>query len=116
MRKAPIYFVHKRLICFSNSTHKGEMIEQIIKNPIKKHLRAFPAYWRYGKYLLTDGNNRVRALIKRGDDYIPIAELNKEEYELIKCSENTKNILIYYPNPSRVIKRPRDRGKYGLDY
>lgn len=92
------------------------MIQSVAQNPIQEHLRAFPAYWRLGKYFLTDGNNRVRGMILGGHDYLPIAELTKEEFDKVKYSDNKHDIMVYYPKPSRTIKRPRDRGKYGLDY
>lgn len=107
-RKTEIVFIHKNLLSFSNTRPKRDLIESIKAKLIPNKLKAIPVYLYAGKFLITDGNHRAQGLIERGEDYIPAVILNKQEFDYIKYSKRTLDLMVYYPKPSKIIKRLND--------
>lgn len=82
---------------YSNLDLNQKVIDAILKEGIDpKKLGVLPAY-KYPKtkaFLLTDGNHRLFCLSKIGARAVPIAELTKEEFDYVKCSDRTLDLEV----------------------
>lgn len=67
---------------------------------------AFPAWLdpERKKYIITDGNHRLMALKIRGYKVAPIVEITKDEFDHVKFSKRTIDLIVRYPKKINVIK------------
>ena len=103
MRKSPVVHINKRLILFSNPKTSESIVNAIAKeiNPLK--FLALPVYRMKHGYLLTDGNHRAKAAIKAGYTHIPCVLLTKEEFDYVKFSKRTAELLVNVPEIPIII-------------
>ncbi len=81
----------------SNLKLNLQTVDAILQSGIDlKKFGVLPAYKdpKTKLFLLTDGNHRLYALRKCGGHLVPIAELTKEEFDYVKFSKNTIDLIV----------------------
>lgn len=63
-----------------------------------------PVYQTKKGYLLTDGNHRVEAAKAKGFEWIPCIVLCKAEFDRIKFSKLTADVIFKIPEKPKYIK------------
>lgn len=102
MKKPPIratqliYIQKDRLIFTSNLDEKK--IKKIVEEFDPKLYQPSTGYLQDGKVTISDGNHRAKALIERGEDFVPFALLTKEEFDYVKYSARETGIKVFMPD------------------
>lgn len=90
-----IYIQKDRLVFTSDISTKK--VNQIADNFDPKLYTPSTGFLKNGKVTITDGNHRAKALIKRGEDFIPFALLTKKEFDHVKCSNREAPLMLDIP-------------------
>lgn len=92
-----VYIQKDRLIFTSKIITKK--VNDIADNFDPKLYTPSTGFLKNGMVTITDGNHRAKALIKRGEDFIPFALLTKKEFDHVKYSDRKAPLMVNMPTP-----------------
>lgn len=92
-----IYIQKDRLVFTSKIITKK--VNDIANNFDPKLYTPSTGFLKNGVVTITDGNHRAKALIKRGEDFIPFALLTKKEFDHVKYSKKSAPLMLDMPTP-----------------
>lgn len=96
-RVTKLIYIHKNNLIFT-SVIDTKKVNKIAKEFKPELYQPSIGYMKDCKVIITDGNHRAKALIKRGSDYIPFGLLKEDEYDWVKYSNRTFDIVIFMPD------------------
>ena len=97
LRATQIVYIQKDRLIFTSDLDQKK-IDKIDSEFDAKLFLPPTGHLTEGKVILTDGNHRSKALIQRGEDFIPCVLLNKAEYEWVKNSDRVADLKAFLPD------------------
>lgn len=100
MRRVDLEMVHVSLIKRTNGNLDTSVVERMVAEGLDpERFGALPAYFDGSAWVITDGNHRLTAAAIAGIQYVPVAPITREEYDLIAFSKTrTVDLLIRVPD------------------
>lgn len=97
LRATKLVYIHKNNLIFTSKID-AKKVKKISEEFKPELYQPSIGYLKDGKVTITDGNHRAKALIKRGNDYIPFGLLNEREYEWVRYSKRVFDLMILMPD------------------
>lgn len=98
-----LVFIHVDRLKHSNTPDSSKVARLTVNFDIKE-FGVLPVFPMGDKYILTDGNHRMEAAKAKGYVWMPCIILNSTEFQLVKGSKRTAQILFKVPEKPLYIK------------
>ena len=99
----PMELVDVRIIHSTNTKLNDKVVDEIVTEGWKPEKgKALPAWWDGEKFIITDGNHRLEALKRMGEQYAPVVQLTKEEFDKVKFSKRHVDFHVHIPDTPRM--------------
>ena len=104
--KKQLVYVPIAQVILTNSKTSWKRIDWLARHLNMREFKALPAWWNGHGYMLTDGNHRTQAAKLAGFDYVPVVLLTKAEFDFVKFSERSIDMLVCAPEKPIVLSIP----------
>ena len=105
-RVAELVYAEIELVQITNTKTNPETVRHIAENLSWEEFKALPAWWNGKEFVLTDGNHRTLAAKWRGERFVPLVLLTKEEFDYVKFSKRSVDLMVHTPeSPLVYVKK-----------